>query len=90
MGVNYHENIRTPSPSVGNVAAEEKELGPLPEESSCDSVIDVPPDGGYGWVCVGCVFMVFFYTTLLWLDYATCVGTENIIVRDRSQPVRGE
>ena len=56
IGADYHENIRTPSPSVGDVAGEEKELGPLPEEPR--TVVDVPPDGGYGWVCVGCLFMV--------------------------------
>ena len=26
--------------------------------SKADELADVPPDGGYGWVCVGCSFMI--------------------------------
>lgn len=27
-----------------------------------DKPADIPPDGGYGWVCVGCVFLINAHT----------------------------
>jgi hypothetical protein len=27
-----------------------------------DKVVDVPPDGGYGWICVACIFLVNMHT----------------------------
>ena len=30
--------------------------------STEDQKVDVPPDGGYGWVCVACCFLINAHT----------------------------
>jgi hypothetical protein len=53
-------------------------IGPYPQESAQEtahpdqssplegvnivSVEDIPPDGGYGWVCTACVFLINAHT----------------------------
>lgn len=32
------------------------------DQTQASSEIDVPPDGGYGWVCVACIFMINAHT----------------------------
>lgn len=33
-----------------------------PERVEESKPVDVPPDGGYGWVCVACVFLINAHT----------------------------
>ena len=61
-----HGSSRASNPNE-EVLAAEQELAVLTNEgqSSRTQAIDreyVPPDGGYGWVCVGCVFLVNAHT----------------------------
>ena len=49
-------------------SALEKSTGPAvldePQRESLNIVnqVDVPPDGGYGWVCTACVFLINAHT----------------------------
>lgn len=38
------------------------ELSRKPEEISCDTDVDSPPNGGYGWICVACCFFINAHT----------------------------
>ena len=49
----------TSEKTLGGVEGEgDAQYGLHPESK----VIDVVPDGGYGWVCVGCVFLINGHT----------------------------
>ncbi|KAI9839961.1 MAG: hypothetical protein M1819_000153 [Sarea resinae] len=49
------ENRSTTSPQPGR--------GPWPETATAEPLIsDSPPNGGYGWVCVACVFLINAHT----------------------------
>lgn len=41
---------------------------PLPNMATLE---DIPPDGGYGWVCTLCVFLINAHT---WGVNSVCVG----------------
>lgn len=53
-----------------SLGSERKEHGNTPSQSLAPAEIDpdekyardVPPDGGYGWVCVACVFWINAHT----------------------------
>jgi hypothetical protein len=40
--------------TVGNAPSDEPKQTPAEDAMA----VDVPPDGGYGWVCVACVFLI--------------------------------
>lgn len=45
-------------PEKRDEAAVGRDHTPEPDSKS----VDVPPDGGYGWVCVGCLFLMNAHT----------------------------
>jgi hypothetical protein len=40
--------------------------------------VDVPPDGGYGWVCVACVFLINAHT---WGVNSVCIPSPTSHLR---------
>lgn len=44
--------------SMGSIEAGESDSRPAEKNRS----VDVPPDGGYGWVCTGCVAIINGHT----------------------------
>lgn len=61
---------RSPEDEQGSLASERPELGNAQSQSKMPAPVDpeekykrdVPPDGGYGWVCVICVFWINAHT----------------------------
>ena len=39
--------------------------------------VDVPPDGGYGWICVACVFLINTHT---WGVNSVCIPSQQSIL----------
>jgi hypothetical protein len=51
-----------------NDGIQELQLHQVPSEApgmpaTIEGSADIPPDGGYGWVCVACSFMVIILST---------------------------
>jgi hypothetical protein len=44
---------------------------------SAEGEVDVPPDGGYGWICVACVFWINAHTwginSVTDFNYSVCI-----------------
>ncbi|THV49012.1 hypothetical protein BGAL_0216g00160 [Botrytis galanthina] len=58
---NVDNDIRGPSDK--NLLAEDRgHYTGDPERIKDSNSVDVPPDGGYGWVCVACVFLINGHT----------------------------
>lgn len=58
---NVDKDIRGPSDK--NLLAEDRgHYTGDPERIKDSNSVDVPPDGGYGWVCVACVFLINGHT----------------------------
>ena len=53
------EPVRAQSHELNDSGLKHPELSP-PQDVV--SVEDVPPNGGYGWVCTACVFMLTAYS----------------------------
>jgi hypothetical protein len=63
-GHNAHETEGNDHDSEKSVVLDDPERTPDPERTSEETKTedDVPPDGGYGWVCTACCFLINAHT----------------------------
>lgn len=75
QGLNHGDSVEKSSASgdrdgVGNERGDELALAQQEEQEIQEKVQDVPPNGGYGWVCVACVATINAHTWGLNSSYA--------------------
>ena len=71
----------TPRPSSAKMTAGlDLEKAPTSDTKG----VDVPPNGGYGWVCVACVFWINSHTWGINCVSApnNCISTSNFMITD--------